>query len=58
VALDTIGDVTVEFRRVPCDILAVASAVRRSELPDRFATDLEVGGGRSGPLVHDREAKC
>jgi putative phosphoesterase len=42
--LDTIGDVTVEFRRVPYDIQAVASAIRRSELPDRFATDLETGG--------------
>jgi putative phosphoesterase len=44
VVLDTTGDVDVEFRRVPYDIQAVASAIRRSELPDNFATDLETGG--------------
>jgi putative phosphoesterase len=44
VALDTTGDVDVEFCRVPYDIQAVASAIRRSELPDKFATDLETGG--------------
>jgi putative phosphoesterase len=44
VVLETIGDVTVEFRREPYDIQAAASAIRRSELPDRFATDLETGG--------------
>jgi putative phosphoesterase len=44
VVLDTIGDVTLEFRRVPYDIQAAAAAIRRSELPDTFATDLEMGG--------------
>jgi diadenosine tetraphosphatase ApaH/serine/threonine PP2A family protein phosphatase len=44
VVLDTTGEVDVEFRRVPYDIQAVASAIRRSELPDKFATDLETGG--------------
>jgi putative phosphoesterase len=43
VVLDTTGDVDVEFRRVPYDIQAVASAIRRSELPDNFATNLETG---------------
>ena len=43
VVLDTSGDVDVEFRRVPYDIEAVASAIRRSELPDKFAADLETG---------------
>jgi diadenosine tetraphosphatase ApaH/serine/threonine PP2A family protein phosphatase len=44
VVLDTTGEVDAEFRRVPYDIQAVASAIRRSELPDKFATDLETGG--------------
>lgn len=35
------GSVTVTFRRVPYDIATVASAIRASELPDRFADALE-----------------
>jgi hypothetical protein len=31
------------FARVPYGIQTVASAIRRSELPDKFATDLETG---------------
>lgn len=34
----------VEFVRVPYDIKAVTAAIRKSELPDAFATDLEDGG--------------
>lgn len=44
VVLETAGDAAVEFRRVPYDIQAVAAAIRQSELPDKFATDLETGG--------------
>jgi putative phosphoesterase len=44
VVLDTTSEVNVEFRRVPYDIQVVASAIRRNELPDKFATDLETGG--------------
>ena len=42
--LGTAGEVSVEFRRVAYDIQAVASAIRQSDLPDKFATDLETGG--------------
>jgi hypothetical protein len=35
--------VTVDFCRVSYDIQAVASTIRRSDVPDRFATDLEMG---------------
>ena len=44
VVLDTAGEVSVEFRRVPYDVRAVATAIRARELPDRFATDLETAG--------------
>jgi predicted phosphodiesterase len=44
VVLDTAGDVSVEFRRIPYDVQTVATAIRQSELPDHFATDLETGG--------------
>jgi putative phosphoesterase len=44
IVLDTTGEVDVEFRRVPYDIQTAASAIRRSDLPDKFATDLEMGG--------------
>jgi putative phosphoesterase len=44
VVLDTTGDVTVEFRRIAYDVQNVAIAIRQSELPDKFATDIETGG--------------
>lgn len=44
VVMDTRGEVTVEFRRIVYDVQAVATAIRQSELPDKFATDLETGG--------------
>jgi predicted phosphodiesterase len=44
VVLDTGGDVTVEFRRIHYDVEKVATAIRQSELPDHFATDIETGG--------------
>jgi diadenosine tetraphosphatase ApaH/serine/threonine PP2A family protein phosphatase len=44
VVLDTAGGVSVEYRRVPYDVQAVATAIRGSELPDKFATDLETAG--------------
>jgi putative phosphoesterase len=42
--LDTAGDISVEFRRIPYDISKVATAIRQSDLPDKFATDIETGG--------------
>lgn len=44
VVLDTSGDVNVEFRRIRYDVQTVATAIRQSELPDHFATDIETGG--------------
>jgi putative phosphoesterase len=44
VMLDTTGDVTVEFRRIAYDIATMAAAIRASELPDKFADDIETGG--------------
>ncbi len=44
VVLDTAGDVNVEFRRIRYDVHKVATAIRESELPDKFAVDLETGG--------------
>jgi predicted phosphodiesterase len=34
----------VTFRRVPYDVAAAVRAVLRSDLPDKFALDLEYGG--------------
>jgi putative phosphoesterase len=34
----------VEFIRVPYDVASEAAAIRASELPDKFATDIETGG--------------
>jgi putative phosphoesterase len=45
--IDTSGDVTVTFRRVSYDVVRVATAIRQSELPDKFAADLETGGSPS-----------
>ena len=44
VVIDTAGEVSVEFRRMPYDVEAVAAAIRESELPDKFAADLETAG--------------
>jgi putative phosphoesterase len=38
------GYVDVAFRRVPYDVTSVAAAIRRSELPDEFAEQLERSG--------------
>jgi putative phosphoesterase len=45
--IDTEGDVAVEFRRVVYDVEAAAAAIRRSELPDTFAADIERGGAQA-----------
>jgi predicted phosphodiesterase len=42
--LDATGELTVTFRRVDYDVQAAAEAIRQSELPDKFARDLELGG--------------
>jgi putative phosphoesterase len=44
VVLDTSGGVNVEFRRIQYDVQTVTTAIRQSELPDHFATDIETGG--------------
>jgi hypothetical protein len=43
------GEVSVEFRRVAYDIQIIASAIRQSDLSDKFATDLETGGISEDP---------
>ena len=35
----------VEFIRVPYDVAREAAAIRASDLPDKFAVDIETGGG-------------
>jgi putative phosphoesterase len=42
--LDTTSDVSVEFRRITYDVPIMAAAIRASELPDKFAADIETGG--------------
>jgi putative phosphoesterase len=42
--LDLASDRVVMFRRVPYDVATVAAAIRGSDLPDKFARDLELGG--------------
>lgn len=37
----------VQFIRVEYDLKTVATAIRRSDLPDVFAADLETGGVKS-----------
>lgn len=44
VVLDTAGDVAVEFRRLTYDVATMAQAIRESELPGKFAADIETGG--------------
>jgi hypothetical protein len=34
----------VTFRRVEYDVATAARAIRQSDLPDKFATDVELGG--------------
>jgi putative phosphoesterase len=41
--LETAGEPSVTLRRVSYDIQATASAIRRSDLPDKFARDVELG---------------
>lgn len=42
--LDLTSDSPVTFRRIDYDIAAAAAGIRRSQLPDKFARDLELGG--------------
>ena len=51
VVMDTAGEVNVEFRRVPYDVRAVATAIRESALPDKFAADLETAGAAPSASV-------
>lgn len=44
VVMDTTGDVSVEFRRLSYDVARMAQAIRDSDLPDKFAADIETGG--------------
>jgi hypothetical protein len=43
--------VNVEFRRIPYDVQKVATAIRQSEWPDNFATDIEPGGAPARTLA-------
>jgi putative phosphoesterase len=52
VVLDTSGDVAVEFRRIPYDIASMATAIRQSELPDKFAADIETAGRTTAAPAH------
>lgn len=45
VVMGTTGDVAVEFRRIAYDVDTAANAIRESSLPDKFAADIESGGG-------------
>ena len=42
--LEVAADPVVTFRRVDYDLASAADAIRRSDLPDTFAADLERGG--------------
>jgi predicted phosphodiesterase len=42
--LELTGEPSAAFRRVGYDVAATAGATRRSDLPDKFARDLELGG--------------
>jgi diadenosine tetraphosphatase ApaH/serine/threonine PP2A family protein phosphatase len=44
IVLDTAGNVSVEFFRIRDDVERVATAIRQSELPDDFASDIETSG--------------
>lgn len=50
VVIETGGDVAVEFRRVAYAVETAAAAIRASELPDKFADDIESGGAPSPPV--------
>jgi putative phosphoesterase len=39
----------VEFIRVPYDVASEAAAIRASDLPDKFAADIETGGAAARP---------
>jgi putative phosphoesterase len=45
--LDLATPQRVTFRRVEYDVQAAAAAVRESDLPDKFAQDLELGGAQA-----------
>lgn len=46
----------VQFVRVPYDLPAVTAAIRASDLPDEFATDLERGGSAAAPEHNPQRA--
>jgi putative phosphoesterase len=47
--IDTTAASPVQFIRLPYDVATVANAIRQSELPDAFASDLETGGAPVAP---------
>jgi putative phosphoesterase len=47
--VDLTAGAPVTFRRVPYDIATVARAIRDSDLPDKFARDVELGGAVAAP---------
>ena len=46
VLLDVDQEVRVTFRRIDYDIAAAAAAIRATELPHKFAVDVELGGAQ------------
>ena len=42
--IDFAGQTTVAFRRVEYDVQEAAAAIRRTDLPHKFARDIELGG--------------
>ena len=44
-----LGPAGVEFRRVAYDVAAAADAIRHTDLPHEFATDIETGGAPRKP---------
>ena len=52
---DLANETPISFRRVGYDVAAAAAAIRASDLPDKFATDIERGGAPpAGPAVDGR----
>jgi putative phosphoesterase len=52
--LDLTSATPVHFRRVEYDIAGAASAIRATDLPHKFARDLELAGGRERALLTDK----
>ncbi len=47
--LQTAPSLTVTFRRLTYDVASAAGAIRQTDLPEHFATDIETGGAPAPP---------